>query len=187
MARVAGRIYIDRPPEVVFDFVADERNEVRYNPKMTTVSLVTDPPIGSGTRFAATLTSRSRLITMTIEFTEFERPRRLASVSTAGAIETVGALTFEPHDAGTWMSWAWEIRLPGAMKLASPLVARMDRRQERAIWTGLKACLERAPSGMRSVAASQACFCGWPTRTRGSIHPRKRHLPERRPRRECST
>ena len=58
MARVAGHIYIECPPEVVFDCVADERNEPRYNPKMTAVSLVSEPPIGQGSRFAANVEVR---------------------------------------------------------------------------------------------------------------------------------
>jgi len=53
MANVNGSIYIERPPEVVFDFVADERNEPRYNAKMTHVSLLTEEPIGVGARFVA--------------------------------------------------------------------------------------------------------------------------------------
>ena len=35
MAYVEGEIFIRRPPEEVFDFVADERNEPRYNPYLT--------------------------------------------------------------------------------------------------------------------------------------------------------
>ena len=38
MARVEGEIVINRPVEEVFDFVADERNEPRYNPRMLTPS-----------------------------------------------------------------------------------------------------------------------------------------------------
>ena len=32
MVRIEGEIVIKRPVEEVFDFVADERNEPRYNP-----------------------------------------------------------------------------------------------------------------------------------------------------------
>ncbi len=142
MANINGSIYIDRPPEVVFDFVADERNEPQYNPKMTTVSLLTEEPIGVGSRFAATLMSRARPITMTVEFTEFVRPRRLASVTTTGPMDTVGALSFEPRGTGTLMAWSWHIKLNGLAKIASPVVAWMGRRQERAIWGRLKSCLE---------------------------------------------
>jgi hypothetical protein len=34
MARIEGEIIIDRPVDVVFDYVADQRNEPRYNPQM---------------------------------------------------------------------------------------------------------------------------------------------------------
>jgi hypothetical protein len=34
MARIAGDIVIDRPAEVVFDYVADQSNEPQYNPQM---------------------------------------------------------------------------------------------------------------------------------------------------------
>jgi hypothetical protein len=87
MVNIIGSIYIDRPPEVVFDFVADERNEPLYNPKMTAVSVLTEESIGVGSRFEATLMARGRPITMTVEFTEFVRPRRLASVTTTGRQE----------------------------------------------------------------------------------------------------
>ena len=33
MARIHGDILIERPPEVVFDFLADERNEPHFNPR----------------------------------------------------------------------------------------------------------------------------------------------------------
>jgi hypothetical protein len=32
LVRVAGEIIINRPIEIVFDFVADESNEPHYNP-----------------------------------------------------------------------------------------------------------------------------------------------------------
>jgi hypothetical protein len=50
MVRVEGEIVIDRTEEV-FDFVADERNEPRYNPKMRRAEQISDGPIGVGTRF----------------------------------------------------------------------------------------------------------------------------------------
>jgi len=34
MAHIEGEIVIKRPVDEVFDFVADERNEPRYNPRM---------------------------------------------------------------------------------------------------------------------------------------------------------
>ncbi|MGH9114913.1 MAG: hypothetical protein ACRDWW_03695 [Acidimicrobiales bacterium] len=55
---------IERPPEAVFDFVADERNEPRFNPQMATSSLESGEPIGDGSRFRTTFQSVGRLVPM---------------------------------------------------------------------------------------------------------------------------
>jgi carbon monoxide dehydrogenase subunit G len=146
MATIEGSIYIDRPPDTVFDVVADERNEPRYNPKMTSVSLLSDTPIGEGSRFAATMRSRLRTFSMLTEFTDFARPTRLGSVSSVGVMRTVGAVTFEVQGSGTLIRWSWDIQLRGISRFAAPVVLWMGRRQERAIWTGLKTMLEAETS-----------------------------------------
>lgn len=46
MARVQGEIVIERPVEVVFDCVADQRNEPTYNPRMLRSEKLTDGPGG---------------------------------------------------------------------------------------------------------------------------------------------
>jgi hypothetical protein len=51
MARVEGEITISRPVEEAFDFVADERNEPRYNAHMVRAEQISEGPIGEGTRF----------------------------------------------------------------------------------------------------------------------------------------
>ena len=42
------------------------------------------------------------------------------------------------------MRWLWKIEPRGFLKLLGPLVARLGRRQERMIWTGLKQLLKRS-------------------------------------------
>jgi uncharacterized protein YndB with AHSA1/START domain len=148
---IEGEIVIKRPPEVVFDFVADERNEPRFNPQMLRAEQVSPGPIGLGTRFRAEVTSRSGPVEMVIAFTAFERPRRLASSTRMAAMDIRGTLTFEPVPEGTRMGWHWELAPRGLVKLLTPLVARLGRRQEEAIWAGLKRCLEE--QGMPSAQA----------------------------------
>ena len=46
MARVGGEVLINRPVELVFDYVADQRNELAYNPRMLRSEKITDGPIG---------------------------------------------------------------------------------------------------------------------------------------------
>ena len=52
MGGISGELVINRPVEEVFDFIADERNEPRYNPRMLCADKLSPGPIGLGTRLA---------------------------------------------------------------------------------------------------------------------------------------
>jgi uncharacterized membrane protein len=147
MAHITGDIVIDRPVGEVFDFVADERNEPRYNPRMHNVDKLSDGPIGTGTRYRAETTTRGRSTPMIIEVTAYERPRRLASSTHMSTMDFDGELTFDRVPAGTRMRWSWEVRPHGAFRLITPLIARIGRRQEQAIWASLKRYLEDPTTG----------------------------------------
>lgn len=142
MARIEGEIVINRPVDEVFDFVADERNEPRYNPRIRSAEKLSPGPIGHGTRFRAEFAPGRRPVAMTIELTGYQRPRRLASWTRLPRMDIRGALTFDPVPGGTRMRWSWDAEPRGVLKLTSPMVARIGRRQERDIWANLKRLLE---------------------------------------------
>lgn len=142
LTSIRGSIDIARPVPDVFDLVADQRNEVRYNPDMLESHQVTGGPIGVGTVFEATVRGRRRPIDVTIECVGYDPPHRLASRSRTAGTVIDGELRFAPTTDGTRMSWNWHVRLSGAARLAGPLVAVIGRRQERRIWSGLKRYLE---------------------------------------------
>jgi hypothetical protein len=73
MRRIRGRIGIARPIEEVFDFVADETNEPRYNEDMVLCEMVTPGPIRVGTRYEAKMKNTGPA-PMTVEVTGYERP-----------------------------------------------------------------------------------------------------------------
>ena len=52
MSKITGEILIDRPIDVVFDFVADERKEPLYNSALLHSDKVTDGPLGVGDAFS---------------------------------------------------------------------------------------------------------------------------------------
>lgn len=142
MPHVVGEIVINRSVEQVFDFVADERNEPRFNPKMLTVEKITSGPVGAGTRFRTQVKARQRTAEMSVELTAYERPRRLTSVSKLSNMEIEGTLTFDPVPEGTRMSWSWDLAPRGILRLATPVIGLKGRREERTIWTSLKHLLE---------------------------------------------
>jgi hypothetical protein len=147
MARVRGSIYIDRPTNEVFDVVADQTNEPLYNPAMTASRRLDDGPIGVGTRFRATVLTRGKPLPVEIQITGFERPSELASRSVMGRSTVSGRVRFDPVASGTRLSWDWDVELGGVARVLDPLVAAVGRRQERAIWGGLKRLLENRPPG----------------------------------------
>ena len=144
MARVQGEIVIERPVEVVLDYVADPRNEPTYNPRMLRSEKLTDGPVDVGTRFRAVVWSGRRPIDMLIEVTEHKLPTRFGSRTTMSSADIEGGLTFVPVAGGIWMTWSWEISPKGPLRLPTPLVVRLGRRQEKTCWTGLKQYLEGA-------------------------------------------
>jgi uncharacterized membrane protein len=143
MAKVKGNISIERPVDVVFDEVADIRNEPTYNPNMISAELKTEEPIGKGSEFSAKAKSRNDTIDMSITYTEFRKSEYIGSHTISNNMEANGGLTFSSNDNGTLLEWNWDVRLMGNLKLFTPLISMLGNRQEYEIWQGLKAKLEK--------------------------------------------
>ena len=141
-AHIEGEIMIGRTPGEVFDFVSDQCNEPIYNPQMLSAKKLTDGAPGAGSRFEAVMRQGRRTFPITITFTAFERPTRLGSFAEMEGMSTEGVLTFEQVGDSTLMRWSWQINTKGVLRLLSPLVTWMGRRQEQRIWTSLKRHLE---------------------------------------------
>ena len=132
MTRLNGSILISRPVEEVFDFVADERNEPACNPQMRSVEKTTPGSIGVGTLWHVVTTSRRRATPFELEVTEYAAKPPGIDDRMASA-DITRRLTFVPHGKGTLMSWSWDLRPKGMLKLATPLFALLGRRQEQRI------------------------------------------------------
>ena len=146
MARIEGEIVIGRPVDAVFDYVADQSNESQYNPQMVRAEKITPGPIGKGTQFRSAVTSRGRTAELLIEYTGYDRPRLLESVTTMTQANISYTLRFEPTVGGTRMHWSGRVRPKGALRLLGPMITWLGIRQEQRIWASLKAHLEAAPA-----------------------------------------
>jgi hypothetical protein len=142
MAHIAGEVTIQAPVDVVFDIVADERNEPRYNPRIVRAEKVSKGPVGRGARFVAEPKSMGAKGEMTLEVVEYDRPHRLHNVVRSSYMQVDGLLTFAEVDGGTRLSWDWDMDLVGPMRVLSPVLAVIGPRWERRNWVGLKDYLE---------------------------------------------
>jgi len=140
VAHLTDQIRIERPVEEVFDFIADSRNEPTYNSDMRTVTLLTGEPIGSGTRFQATMGRGGMELLVTL--TTFDRPHVLGSVTTSSLLDTAGTLTFTPDgDTATVMAWDWQVTPKRWLWLLGPAFGPVGRRMERRIWSAARDAL----------------------------------------------
>ena len=95
-----------------------------------------------GTHFLATIISRGKPADVDIEVTDFERPHVLGSRSVMAGSTVVGQIRLNPLGPGTRFSWDWDVQVGGPARLLAPLIGVIGRRQEHAIWAGLKQYLE---------------------------------------------
>lgn len=146
MARIDGEIVIAAPVEQVFDLVADERNEPRYNPRIVQAQKTSQGPVGRGARFTAQPKGMGARGAMTIEVVDYDRPSRLVTSIRSPYMDADGTLTFAPVEDGTRMRWSWDMRLRGAARVLSPLLRAIGPRWEYRNWAGLKQFMENRPS-----------------------------------------
>jgi len=142
MAHIAGEVTIAAPIDEVFDLVADERNEPRYNPRIVRAEKVSEGPVGAGTRFVAEPKSMGSNGEMALEIVEYDRPHRLRNVVRSSYMKVDGTLTFDEVEGGTRLRWDWVMALVGPMRVLSPVLSLIGPRWERQNWVGLKKYME---------------------------------------------
>jgi uncharacterized protein YndB with AHSA1/START domain len=142
MPRITGEVDIDASITDVFDTVADERNEPRYNPRIARAEMFTDEPVGAGSRFVAEPKGMGARGRMALEILEFQRPHRLHNVIRSSYMHVDGTLTFAETEEGTRLRWDWTMQLVGPMRVLTPVLMLVGPRWERRNWIDLKNYLE---------------------------------------------
>ncbi|SRR5216683_1459005 len=125
MATIEHEIVIDRPVDVVFDFVADQSNEPYYNPHMVRSEKITAGPVRVGTQFRSAVESMGRVAEKLIECAAYDRPRLLATITTMKQGDIAYKLTFEPAASGTRMHWSGQVRPMLATSLSGDVAAAL--------------------------------------------------------------
>lgn len=133
---------IRRPPVVVFDFLSDLRNELRWNPDAIAVEKLTDGDVGPGTRFSATW---RRTRATEVEVIAFDRPRSWTTRSVAMGMTIETCSVVAPHADGA----RYTVTITASGSRLARLVARvvlpmMERREDRNM-ANIRAALEDGP------------------------------------------
>jgi hypothetical protein len=118
--------------------MADARNEPAWNSQVSATELVSEPPIGPGSRF--TTVNRGQRYEAVI--TQYERPDRLTFEVTGRPMRITGSMTFTDDGAATRLDALFDLEPRGFMKVMLPLLAGSIRRDFPKQFTSFKAFCE---------------------------------------------
>ncbi|MET3369613.1 SRPBCC family protein [Arthrobacter sp. M2012083] len=110
MPAVEESVVIARPPEEVFDFLSKFENLALYDPFVRTSAQVGDGPVGLGTRGRGKSSYMGQSSDWTVEYTEFDPPRRMVSRSVEGRRDVTVTFRFQPVNGGTRVTELIEVR-----------------------------------------------------------------------------
>jgi carbon monoxide dehydrogenase subunit G len=127
MPGVQESVTIARPPQEVFDFLANFENLSAYDAFVNASGQVGDGPPGLGTRGRGTTRYMGQQFEWMVEFTEFDPPRKMVSRSVEGKRDVTATFTLEPADGGTRLTERLETGAMGGLlrRLPDPLVNRL--------------------------------------------------------------
>ena len=106
MAEYQQSVWIDRPVEVVFEFATQPQNEPLWNEAMVESEIVSEGPMGVGTRVRSVNRVMGRTAESTWEVTEYEVNRKKAVKSTSGPMPFASAAVFESVEGGTKLTFS---------------------------------------------------------------------------------
>ncbi len=131
--KVRAKAVIPAAPEVVFDFVADMRNDPHWAPMVSGVEQVAGDGPGPDAAYVIQQQVGSRTVEIPMRLTAYERPHRLEWAMDHKAMDYASVMTFTPHEKGTRVEQTttetWHVA-PWWLRLVAPgLVKRQLRRQ----------------------------------------------------------
>jgi carbon monoxide dehydrogenase subunit G len=135
MPTVEESIFIDRPPQEVFDYVIEPANLPVWDTSIVHAELLDAGPVGAGSSMRGTSKILGRRFDWTTEVTYFEPPRRSSMRSVGGDLKFTVTFTVQPEGSGTRLTQRIDADsgLGGIFgKLADPLVEKAQARTTRA-------------------------------------------------------
>ena len=142
MVKGGMRLHAERPAEDVFDFLADLRNEKRWNPRVRQLTLATPGPIAAGSVFRGEYQGLGTLVTT---LTEYDRPNRIGFRSEGPRAQLEGVFTIGPNGRGAAVTLDATVQPRGLLALLAPVMGPAFRRQNAAAAVRLTRLLEGGP------------------------------------------
>ena len=128
MIQWENNIVIMRPAKAVFDFVLDPAQAAGWHAGIETMRLLSEGAVGVGTRYKMTLKVPGSQNEAVTEITEYEVNRSVTFTSVSGPMPLVERYTMEDAQGGTRLTEIGELQLSGGLRLMSPVIGALQRR-----------------------------------------------------------
>lgn len=115
---------IATPREQAFDAMADARNEIHWNSKVTRSEMTGDGPVGRGSKF--TTVNRGKPYPSVIS--TYDRPNQLVFEVTGKQMDITTTFTFTPTGSGTAVDSVFDFRPKGFTKVMFPVMKPLIRK-----------------------------------------------------------
>lgn len=151
MTVVEESVFINRPPEEVFQFLTKTENIPIWDSSVLQAEQVGDAPVGLGTRSRGTSKVLGRQFDWVTENVHFDSPKQSVIRSVEGKFGFTISNVLEPEESGTRLTYRLEVDsgMGGFFgKIADPLVQKAHARTIRANLDTLADLLTEHPGGI---------------------------------------
>jgi carbon monoxide dehydrogenase subunit G len=135
-------IFINRPLQVVWDFVSNPANDLQWGGGTEVAEWTSEGPPGVGSTVRWVVKSLGRKIESTAEMTKWDPPNQYSFKSVSGPMTFEGTRMFESKENGTQMSVRAKMEFGGILRLAEGLLGKQAVKQLDADFENLKRVLE---------------------------------------------
>lgn len=142
MYKFEKSIYINRPQQEVFDYIADPANDAAWQGSSEGSEWTSEGPAGVGSTLRSVNKFMGRKIEGISEVTAWDPPNRYAQKTVGGPVPFELEVLFAPKDSGTQLTITGEAELGGFFKLAEGLVGKQLEKQIDSDLQALKLLLE---------------------------------------------
>ncbi len=129
MTKIERSIEIDRPIDEVWAFVHDTSKDALWQTTLRESELLTERPLGVGTRVRELRQFLGVRVELAWEVTEYEPNRKSSIKGVSGPVPLRGSYLLEPAHGGTKFTVIGELDAHGLFKLAEPVFARLTARE----------------------------------------------------------
>lgn len=131
-----------KPPEQVFDYLANFENVTLWDENTVSSDCLGDEPYQAGARYRVVTEFGSRSMTLTYETIEFDRPSRVVFRSGTGMATIEDTITIAPDGEGSRVEYVAEIGLKGLARLLDPVFHLIFQRVGDRAAKGLRKALD---------------------------------------------